>query len=72
VPEQQLRQVATVATPAMVALRLVPQGVPVIGVLRTVSDTGAVPLEVQDAAPGDRHEFRYEVSMDSDGRPGRR
>jgi DNA-binding GntR family transcriptional regulator len=53
------------------ALRL-PQGVPVIGVLRTVSGTGDVPVEVQDTAPGDRHEFRYEVSMDGDGRAGRR
>ena len=49
-----------------------PQGVPVIGVLRTVSGTGDIPLEVQDTAPGDRHEFGYEVGMDGDGRPGRR
>ena len=39
---------------------------PVIRVLRTVFDTGDVPLEVQDTAPGDRYEFRYEVSMDGD------
>jgi hypothetical protein len=32
--------------------------VPVIGVLWTVSDTGDVPLEVPDTAPGERHEFR--------------
>jgi hypothetical protein len=58
-------------SPEAAVLQL-PQGVPVIGVLRTVSGTGDVPLEVQDTAPGDRNEFRYEVSMGGDGRPGRR
>ena len=56
--------------PEAAALQL--PGCPVIGVLRTVSGTGDVPVEVQDTVPGDRHEFRYEVSMDGDGRPGRR
>jgi len=58
-------------SPEAAALQL-PQGVPGIGVLRTVCGTGDVPLEVQDTAPGDRYEFRNEVSMDGDGRPGRR
>lgn len=58
-------------SPEAAALQL-PPGVPVTGVLRTVFDTGDVPLEVQDAAPGDRNESRYEVRMDGDGRPGRR
>src|SRR6266480_8116589 len=43
-----------------------PRVSPVIRVLRTVFDTGDVPLEVQDTAPGDRYEFRNEVSMDGD------
>jgi|SRR6266568_510107 GntR family transcriptional regulator len=55
-----------------VALEL-PQGVPVIRVLRTVFDADGAALEVQDTvAAGDRHEFRYEVSMDRDGGPGLR
>jgi DNA-binding GntR family transcriptional regulator len=59
-------------TPPEAAALQLPQGVPVIGALRTVSGAGDVPVEVQDTAPGDRHEFRFEVSMDGDGRPGRR
>lgn len=59
-------------TPPEAAALQLPQGVPVIGVPRAVSGTGDVPLEVQDTAPGDRHEVGYEVSMDGDGRPGRR
>jgi GntR family transcriptional regulator len=44
-------------------LELLP-GVPVVRVLRTVYDTSDYPLEVQDSVTaGDRHEFRYEVSM---------
>jgi GntR family transcriptional regulator len=60
-------------TPQEAAELQLPQGVPVIRVLRTVFDTGDVPVEVQDTvAAGDRHEFRYEVSMDGDGGPGPR
>jgi len=41
-----------------------PPGVPVVRVLRTIYDTDDYPLEVQDSvAAADRHEFRYEVSM---------
>ena len=50
--------ISRMLTPPEAAALQVSQGVPVIGVLRTVSDTGDVPLEVQDTAPGDRHEFR--------------
>jgi len=60
-------------TPGEAAALKLPQGVPVIRVLRTVFDTEDVPVEVQDTvAAGDRHEFRYEVSMDGDSGPGPR
>lgn len=50
------------------SLRL-PQGVPVTRVLRTVLDADDEPVEVQETiAAADRHEFRYEVTMDRDDR----
>jgi DNA-binding GntR family transcriptional regulator len=64
--------ISRMLTPPEAAALQLPPGVPVIGALRTVSGAGDVPVEVQDTAPGDRHEFRFEVSMDGDGRPGRR
>jgi GntR family transcriptional regulator len=51
-------------TPEEVRELGLPLGVPVFRVLRTVYDTEARPLEVQDSvAAADRHEFRYEVDM---------
>ena len=39
-------------------------GVPVVQVLRTIYDTEAKPIELQDSvAAADRHEFRYEVDL---------
>ena len=55
------------------AAALLPQGVPVIRVLRTVFDTGDVLVEVQDTvAAAGRREFRSEVSLNGDGGPGPR
>ena len=45
------------------------QGVPVIGVLQSVSDTGDVRLEVL-ARRRETSTSSAEVSMDGDGRPG--
>jgi GntR family transcriptional regulator len=43
---------------------VLPPGVPVFRVLRTVYDTEGRPLEVQDSvAAADRHQLRYEVEM---------
>lgn len=43
---------------------LLPLGVPVVQVMRTVYDVDDRPVEVQRTlAAADRHEFRYEVSM---------
>jgi GntR family transcriptional regulator len=45
-------------------LLVMPQGVPVVRVLRTVYDSEDCPVEVQDSiVAADRHEFRYEVQM---------
>ena len=55
------------------AAALLPQGVPVIRVLRTVFDTGDVLVEVQDTvAAAGRREFRSEVSLNGNGGPGPR
>ncbi len=59
--------------PQEAAALLLLDGVPVIRVLRTVSGTGDVLVEVQDTvAAAGRHEFRYEVSLNGDGGPGPR
>lgn len=59
--------------PQEAAALLLLHGVPVIRVLRTVSGTGDVLVEVQDTvATAGRYEFRYEVSLNGDGGPGPR
>lgn len=51
-------------TPEEARELVLPPGVPVFRVLRTVYDTEGRPLEVQDSvAAADRHRFRYEVEM---------
>ena len=51
-------------TPDEVRVLRLAQGVPVFRVLRTVYDSEAQPVEVQDSvAAADRHTFRYEVDM---------
>ncbi len=61
--------VSRMPTPQEAAALRLPQGVPVTRVVRTVLDSHDEPVEIQETiAVADRHEFRYEVSMDRDDR----
>ena len=54
----------TTADTSGTTVGVLPPGVPVFRVLRTVYDTDGRPLEVQDSvAAAERHRFRYEVEM---------
>jgi GntR family transcriptional regulator len=59
--------ISRMPTPHEAETLLLPPGVPVTRVLRAVLDGDDEPVEVQDTvAAADRHEFRYEVTMDRD------